>query len=257
MMTNASSKKIDLPDVTLVPLSSIKIAETIQALRYSMEGINFAKVILITHERPHNLSSAITFKQCRPLKNIDDYSTFMVYDLIKYIETPFLLHIHHDGYIIRPYKWQNAFLNYDFIGAPWPKGAQFSKDKTPVRVGNGACCIRSKKLLGAVLTLSLTDKNNYRDSKSGSFNEDMVSVYHRKDLEGYGIRFAPVDLASMFSRETTCDDSVAEPFGFHKHMDLRPKSFLIKHFLFTDALKAFIKPVMKPIRDKVRSILKK
>ncbi len=250
-------KKIKLANVTLVAVSSVQMTETIRALLYSMEKIEFGKVLLITHEKPENLPDTITFKKCKPLKNIDDYSTFMVYDLVTYIETPFLLHIHYDGYIIRPYKWQNAFLDYDFIGAPWPKGSQFSKDNTPVRVGNGACCIRSKKLLNAILTLNLTNKNNYIDSKSDSFNEDKVSIYHRKELEEYGVQFAPVELASQFSRETTCDDSVAEPFGFHKHMDLRPLSFLIKHFLFIDALKILVKPVLKPILDTVRLIFKK
>lgn len=245
--------KIKLNNVTLVAVSSVKIKETLRALKYSMEGMDFGEVLLITHEKPENLPSGITFKQCERLKNIDEYNKFMYYDLVKYINTPFILHIHYDGYVIRPRKWQKEFLDYDYIGAPWQRATHFTPDGMEVRVGNGACAIKSKKLMSALLELGLP----LTDNGTGDFNEDInTCVYHRKKLEAYGIRFAPVELASKWSRETDCDDSAAEPFGFHKHMNLRPISFLIKHFLWKDALIAFVKPVLKPVVNKVRAFKK-
>ncbi len=247
------NKKIELNNVTLVAVSSVKIPETIKALEYSMEGINFAEVLFITHEKPKNLPDTIKFKECKPLRSIDEYNRFMYYDLVKYIDTEFIQHIHHDGYILRSHKWKKEFLEYDYIGAPWPKATHFTPTGEEVRVGNGACAVKSKKLMLALLELKLP----LTDNGTGDFNEDInTCVYHRKKLEEHGIRFAPVELASEFSRETDCDDSVAEPFGFHKHMDLRPISFLIKHGLFKEAMIFLAKPILKPVVKKIRSYLK-
>ncbi len=250
-MLKTPSRKIQLPNVTLVAVSSVKIEETIRALQYSMEGVDFGTVLFITHEKPKNLPETITFKECKPLRSIEEYNEFMYYNLVSYISTEFIFHIHHDGYILRPKKWQDAFLKYDYIGAPWPKKTHFTPEGEEVRVGNGACAIKSRKLMSALLDLKLP----LTDNGTGDFNEDInTCVYHRKTLENHGLRFAPVALASAFSRETDCDDSAAEPFGFHKHMDLRPVMFLIKHFLFKDAVKRIAKPILKPLITKIRSI---
>ena len=273
--------KIQLPNVTLVAVSSVQIDETIHALQYSMEKIDFGQVLFITHEKPKNLPDTIVWKQCARLRNVDEYSRFMVFDLDKYIATEFALHIHFDGFIIRPYKWQNAFLDYDYVGAPWPEKLHYSRKGTEVRVGNGGCSIRSKKLLQARAALPLflpIGNGRYKDSKGndlseaevpalyiresidtkrdGAFSEDGICTYFRDDLEAQGIKFAPVALASEFSREMDCFDSSPTPFGFHKNFNLRPKSFLLKHFLIKDLAKDIIRPVARPILHKLRSALK-
>lgn len=272
-------EKIKRPNVSLVAVSSVKIDETIRALEYSMEGIDFGEVMFITHEKPKNLPDTIVFKKCRLLKNVDDYSRFMVYDLAKYIDTPFALHIHYDGFIVRPEKWRDAFLDYDYVGAPWPEKLHYSRHGKEVRVGNGACSLRSKKLLEAraALPLILPDGNGrYVDSKGnpvdekevsahyiresidpkreGAFSEDGVCTYFRDDLESQGIKFAPVSLASEFSRELDCPDSSAEPFGFHKNFSLRPRLFLLKHFLIIDLAKEIIRPIARPVLNSLRAL---
>ena len=204
---------VQLPNVTLVAVSSVKIDETINALKSSMVGIQFSEVILISHEQPLNLPTDIKFNLCNRLNNINDYSRFILYDLCSYINTDYIILVQYDGYILRPEKWTNEFLNYDYIGAPWPKNIHYSGDIN-IRVGNGGFTLRSKKILNILNELQLP----FTDNGTGYYNEDGVLCnYYRKELEKNGIKFATPEVAAMFSHELDCDENVAEPFGFHKY----------------------------------------
>ncbi len=204
--------KLILKKITLVAVSSIKIEETVSALLRSMQGIDYYDVILISHERPDNLPAGINFKKCSQMKSIEDYNNFMIYNLADYIDSDFVLVVQYDGYVLRPEKWNDIFLNYDYIGAPWRKGAYFSSDGINIRVGNGGFSLRSKKLLKIFNDFKI----NFVNKNINNYNEDgVICVYCRKELESFGIKFAPVSIASMFSREEYLKDSVLDSFGFH------------------------------------------
>jgi hypothetical protein len=212
---------IQLSNVTLVAVSGIDPTGALNAMLISMQGIQYHDAILISHHRPENLPEHITFKQCKPTelastdpKNKDDYSRFMAYELAAYIESDFCLIVHNDAYVLRPHKWDPNFLNYDYIGAPWPKGMFFTKDGTPVRVGNGGFSLRSKRMLNILNELDLP----FTDDGTGFYNEDgILCNYYRKELEAAGMRYAPVGVAAAFSHELDCAEDVAEPFGFHNY----------------------------------------
>lgn len=51
-MVNKMQEKLQLPQVTLVAMTSVNIKETIQAMEYSMRGIDFGDAVLITHKKP-------------------------------------------------------------------------------------------------------------------------------------------------------------------------------------------------------------
>lgn len=204
---------IKLPNITLVSVSSVKIDETIFALTSSMQGIEFGDVIFITHEKPENLPNNIRFEYCPRITNIDEYSKFMLYDLVNYIKTDFAMIVQYDGYVLRPHKWVDKFLEYDYIGAPWPKNVHFNGDLN-IRVGNGGFTLRSKKVMNCLNELKLP----FTDNGTGFYNEDGVLCnYYRRELENYGVKFAPPEIAAMFSHETNCEEDVNEPFGFHKY----------------------------------------
>lgn len=218
-ISDVKKKKPFLPNVTLVAVSSVKIKQTIKALSLSSLGIDFYDVVMISHVKPKRMSSKISFKQCEQLKSINDYSSFMLYELCKYIETDYVLVVQYDGYILRPNMWQDSFLNYDYIGAPWSKNLHFTKKGTNIRVGNGGFSLRSKKLLNSFNSLNLS----FNDFGTGYFNEDgAICNYYRSELESFGVNIAPVEVASKFSCETICDDSCSIPFGFHKNYKLIP-----------------------------------
>lgn len=210
---NHKPSKRDLSQVTLVAVSSVKMKNTVRALEHSMKDISFRRVLLVSHEKPTGLNLNIDFISCDKITNLNEYSRYMLYELPKHIDTEFALVIQHDGYVVRPQNWDDVFLTYDYIGAPWAPQTHFSKEGIVVRVGNGGFSLRSKKLLNALGALRLP----FTDGSTGSFNEDGVLCnYYRKELEEYGIRYAPVEVASRFSLENKRDDTKIKPFGFHR-----------------------------------------
>jgi len=206
--------KINLPSVTLVSITSVKIEETIKSIDKSCYGINFGSVKLLTSEEVKSGS----FEVIRiPKIDYEGYSKFVVYDLHKYIETEFALIVQHDGFVTSPDKWDPDFLKYDYIGAPFPLPEdEFSyRDIVGniVRVGNGGFSLRSKKLLSLPTKLDLEWKSYF-----GYHNEDGFFVCHNRHIfEKEGCIFAPLEVAKYFSHESQIPEiENIIPFGFHK-----------------------------------------
>lgn len=226
---------LNLKNVTLVAVSGIDPTGAVKALELSMQGVKYYDAVLIAHHKPADLNKKITFKQCKPTelaskdrKNTNDYSRFMAYNLTNYIDSEFVLIVHNDAYVLRPDKWQDSFLEYDYIGAPWPKDVHFTNEGLNVRIGNGGFSLRSKKMLDALNDLKLP----FTDNGTGYYHEDgIMCVYYRKELEEYGIKFAPVPLAARFSLEKDCEESYYQPFGFHNNPKAISKAAYIRHSL--------------------------
>ena len=65
---------IDLSNVTLFCISSDNVDGALRALQYSMRGINYGAVKLITHKKPDNLPQGIEFSECYEIKSIHEYN---------------------------------------------------------------------------------------------------------------------------------------------------------------------------------------
>ena len=76
---NSTGKKLSLPKVTLVAMTSVDIYETVQAMKYSMRGIEFADAVLISHQKPFFLPKNIRFSYTDKLDNIDKFNYKMTY----------------------------------------------------------------------------------------------------------------------------------------------------------------------------------
>jgi len=201
-----------LDKITLVAVSSVKIDKTIKALKQSMDGIEYGEVLLISHEQPVDLPVEIKFKKCHKINSIDAYNWFMIFELGKYVKTDFVLVIQYDGYVLNPNKWIDGFMNYDYIGAPWSPQTFFDKTGQEVRVGNGGFSLRSKKLLNSLLNINIKLST---DLTSFDSEDNVICVQYRSALEAVGIKFAPVDIAAKFSRETADAEFNKDTFGFH------------------------------------------
>ncbi|GMO41407.1 MAG: hypothetical protein Ta2B_21230 [Termitinemataceae bacterium] len=202
-------KKLELPSVTLAAISGVKIFSTIQALKYSMRCIKFGDAIFITNKKPLCIPKNIRFEYAK-IKTINDYNYLVMYDLHKFIQTQYVLIVHYDGFIINPHKWQNSFLDYDYIGAPWPKERQiFDANGNLVQVGNGVG-LRSKRLLEIASALKLPF-----EPYDGLYSEDsLICIKYRHLFEQNGIKFAPVEMAEHFSHEQYAPKNIT-PFMFH------------------------------------------
>ena len=212
--------KLKLPNVTLAAMTSVKIYETIKALEYSMQGIEFGEVVLITHRKPLSLPKSITYKHTSKLTDIDSFNYKMVYELGDYIDTDYVLLIHYDGFVVHPEKWREEFLNYDYIGSPWPVPKPGTKHcyhdiyGNLCRVGNSVS-LRSKRLLEFPRKAEL----KWEMDEDGFYNEDIfLCCMNKHKIEEAGMRIAPVEVASYFGHEHPVPEvqEVDAPFVFHK-----------------------------------------
>ena len=209
--------KLQLPNVTLTAVTSVKIYETIKAMEYSMRGIDFGDVILVTDQKPRHLPAGIRYCHCEKIDSIDKFNHFMVYELAPYIQTDFILLVHYDGFVIHPEKWSDEFLHYDYIGSPWPLPsndyAYRDSQGNICRVGNSVS-IRSRRLLAYPAEHHLP----WVPVDDGFYNEDIFLCCHSKNqMEADGLSFAPLEVAVRFGREHPIPENQGvEPFAFHK-----------------------------------------
>lgn len=193
-------EKLRLPDVTLIVLGGIgyKQDENAEAIKKSCEGIKFG---------------AVKYIQLGKVTDIASWNEAVIFDLPKYVETSHCLFIHGDGYVINPQLWIKEWLDYDYIGAPWPlpQDNYSYRDEAGnlVRVGNSVS-LRSKKLMDLIATRPM-------DYHYGNNNEDgQICCWNRNWLESQGCKFAPLEQAVYFSKEHEIPENVGlKTFMFH------------------------------------------
>jgi hypothetical protein len=150
------------------------------------------------------------------------YNKFCINYLYKFLEPYDFTHcllVQEDGFIVNPELWDDSFLNYDYIGAPWlryktePQFPWVQHFGEKAAVGNGGFCLRSKKFIKECSDL------NYQP---GDPNEDVFLCALANDyLVSKGIVFADINTAGRFSLETKNDlfNNLENVFGFHgKHL---------------------------------------
>lgn len=195
---------INLPQVTLITLSGLGYManEHLEAIKKSTQGINFG---------------AVKYIQLSEIVDLDTYSRAMIQELPKYVDTEYCLTVQADGWVVNPELWDDEWLRYDYIGAPWPMPTDSIsyRDKNGVirRVGNGAVSLRSKRLLEA-------GKLNKWESFYGFANEDgFICVNKVHVYEAAGCKIAPLEVAKHFSKELEIPENKGlRTFAFHKYV---------------------------------------
>jgi hypothetical protein len=151
------------------------------------------------------------------MRSIDEWNYAIIYRLGGYIDTEFAILIHADGFVVNPESWKKEFLDYDYIGAPWPlPHDDFSfRDINGeiIRVGNSVS-LRSKKLIDLPVKLNLEWKPFH-----GFYNEDgFITVNNRHIYKEHGMKFADLDIARYFSHECMIPEIEGiKPFMFHRY----------------------------------------
>lgn len=191
-------KRLRLPRVTLCAVSSVALPETVAAICRCMDQVEFHDVLLLT-DAVVDVPESITVVPVPFMGSREAYSHFLLKDLAGYITSSHVLIVQWDGFIIDASRWQDSFLDVDYIGACWP---QFDDGRD---VGNGGFSLRSKLLLDACAQLTI-DSDDVEDIQ--------ICRTHRQVLEDkFLIRFASRDLARKFSFERTPQGG--DEFGFH------------------------------------------
>ena len=196
--------RLQLPTVTLCAVTSVNIAATVEALRASADQIEFAECLLLT-DSVLATPDPIRRVAIPQLASAADYSDFLLKRLVEHVRTPHCLIVQWDGFVIDAGQWQNKFLDFDYIGAPWP---QF---RDAHDVGNGGFSLRSRRLMEACTSADFV-ASHPEDVAICRINRPMLESEHQ-------IRFADSSTAKAFAFERA---DRHECFGFHGAFNLIP-----------------------------------
>jgi hypothetical protein len=175
-----------------------------------MAKLGFAETVLVTDEgaRPHLRArpvDGLRVETIAPLRGRSAYSQYVLKSLPALVATSHALIFQWDGFVLEPFRWDPAFMEYDYIGGLFPPDVAAHYN---CWVGNGGFCLRSSRLMQAAASML--------DDCEGAPEDTVICVALARALEqDHGIRFAPPDVAMQFS---VADSNV--PANRHKRPDL-------------------------------------
>lgn len=197
-----------LKNITLCAVDCATPSLAVNALEKSAAALDFTDVILFSDQTTEFSGRTVLINK---LSSRDAYSAFMLKRLVEFVETPYVLIVQWDGFVVDPARWTLDFTGCDYVGAWWgwfPDG---------LNVGNGGFCLRSRKLLEACAAL-------IGDSPPVENEDTVICRRLRPRLESdWGVTFAPRRVANLFSYERT--PPAFPTFGFHglfnfwRHLD--------------------------------------
>jgi Protein of unknown function (DUF5672) len=181
--------KLGLPNVTLLFVEGRKYSLAQRALEHCVNLVDFGAAKILTPELPSVLH----------------HSYYMFTEAYKHVDTEFFLAAQWDGVVWDTAQWDDEYLEYDYIGAPWPDEYLGSATKG-MNVGNGGFSLRSRRLYEFIANDPEFDRWTYEDVE--------VCRNQRYRLESHGFKFAPIELAQKFSFESD-GPRPATSFGVH------------------------------------------
>lgn len=221
MGTINRTSRLALPQVTLIAVDAFQPKRTVAAINFTLRLATFAGATLITSTECGDLGVIPS-----PLKvfHVNNPATrqrtwreeFWVKNLANCFDTSHCLHMEWDAGIGNPRAWDPAWLDYDFIGAPWPWPYQDKTCSTPCTaencVGNTGFALFSRRFCAAVAGLAHPTPAELTTSDA------YVCRTLRPALEKLGMRFAPESVAEAFS----CENRIySGQFGFHGRGTIR------------------------------------
>lgn len=131
---------------------------------------------------------------------IKDYNHLMLKGLDKFVNTDHVLVIQYDGMAVNADLWNDNFLNYDYIGAPWPWHSSAGN------IGNGGFSLRSRQLIKTLASDSI-------EILPGLNEDEHIGIHYRNFLSSLGMVYPSTELAASFSKEHY--PGHGDTFGFH------------------------------------------
>lgn len=193
---------LELPDVTLVLVETREHDLGQAALEDCERLVRFGDVVVFT-DRPSQFMT-----RGRRIVTVPDWPTkvgwsqHFWYGVAPHIHTSHALGIQWDSWVVAPEMWQDKFLQYDYIGAPW-----WYNDGC--NVGNGGFCLRSTKFMRYIR------KNRARFPCLHAADDDLYCRKYRPWLQSEGFEWAPEIVAKDFAFECVRVPADLRSFGFH------------------------------------------
>ena len=222
-MERSINKMINLYNVTcFITEWEEKEKEVLELLQKLKENINFKKIIFLKQSNEYfddYVENDIDIKYLKKM-TIIEYNNFCVQRLNQYIDTDFCMLVQLDGHPINFNLWDDNFLKYDYIGAPWLSNHYWVVHTNNI-IGNGGFCIRSKKFLEESAML------DYSFEKYQTNEDVFLCCFAGNYLKSKGITFAPYDVAVKFSIEKIENSNydITNSFGYHgkEHIEVAKK----------------------------------
>jgi hypothetical protein len=196
--------RIDLSAITLVIVETMLHDLAREAARDCLRHADYGEVLVFSDRRidiPGAVHSLVGDDVA-----VDHHSTvkfFLYGSWIERVKTPFVQFLHWDSWIVDPAMWTPAFLDYDYIGAPW-----WHTDGC--NVGCGAFALRSV----ALMRFLAANQERYPYVHP---EDDILCRRYRPSLQQAGFTWAPENLALQFCFECTrTDTGSGRHFGFHE-----------------------------------------
>ena len=189
-------------NLTIVAVDTANHQLTARAIEQTVKVTNAARVLVLSDQ---DIYPGSEWHQIEPISQIE-YSRVVLKDLAPLVTTDHYMVVQYDGMPIDSTKWQDAFLDYDYIGAPWPWHPDGHQ------VGNGGFSIRSRRL--AELCQDPRVVFNPPGYGPDNFMEDThICHLYRDLLASQGMTWAPTSLAREFSAEIPAGR--LPTYGFH------------------------------------------
>lgn len=196
---------LKLPNVTLTMLETMAHKLGRLAVNDCVAKAQFGEVLIFT-DKPEEfepLDCDARFIEVPNWPTKREWSKFSWHGVIEHVRTAMTLHVQWDSGIWSPDAWNDEFLEYDLIGAPWP----WHPSK---RVGNLGFSFRSTRIMRYLY------KHRDRFPIINDVDDDLVCRKYRPLLEQEaGLRWAPERLAERFAFECAEPDTVRKHWGYH------------------------------------------
>lgn len=228
-----------------------KIEKSYKAFKYSASQVEFGAKGFFSPIKPTECPDEC-WVNIDPL-DYKQYSEFMLKKLIDSlrfcnIEDDNITHIltvQDDGFVLDPSAWDDSFLDYDWIGSPWPGNLIIPNEDQSCRVGNGGFSLRSIKgmnliqkyvpwpnypafMFGGIINKGT---NGWYNPEWDVYNEDrLVCIWFAQILKDMGFDFAPDKVAVKFGYENIFKGErglyTKKTFGFHgRHLPQHFENF--------------------------------
>jgi hypothetical protein len=191
---------LSLPDVTLIAIDTVAHELTRLALEECVRRVDFAEVLVFT-DRPDFSVPGVSIPYVvltDPLRDWETVNSIWWYKVPALVLTSHFLTVQWDSWILNAAAWDPDWLQYDYIGAPWPWHQIY-------RVGNGGFSLRSQKLHAHL-------RNNRLRYPLAHPEDDALCRRYRPMLEAEGFRWAPESVAHRFAFE---HGPAGPTFGYH------------------------------------------
>lgn len=200
------SEKLQLPTVTLLMVDCVNAVQAANVLNHCKSLCDFGDVKFLT-------SADIEHKnlvKIPALTSLVSYSIFMLSKCHEYINTPNVLTVQCDGWILNPQSFNTQWLDLDYIG-----GLYMQEDK----VGSGGFSLRSKKIMQNVSKIipSWDWTQAHADqiqATLGLYEDGVLSVSHFAKSYKIGSLEQAADFAQSGNRNPQYFRE--HPFGFHR-----------------------------------------